>query len=87
VPLNVCARRALAIPEMWVRGRLPWRFGRRTPDVLGFLERRGDIVQVGDGRYYLAAALRELVDTLRGRMQAGRAYAPAEIREMLGSSR
>jgi selenocysteine-specific elongation factor len=31
--------------------------------------------------------LDELVDTLRGRMEAGKAYAPAELRDMLGSSR
>jgi selenocysteine-specific elongation factor len=63
------------------------RFGPRTPDVLRFLERRGDVVEVADGRYYAADALRELVDTLRQRMEAGRAYAPSELRDMLGSSR
>jgi selenocysteine-specific elongation factor len=66
---------------------LATRFGPRAPEVLRFLERRGDVVQIADGRYYLADALRELVDTLRGRMEAGKAYAPAEIRDMLGSSR
>jgi len=63
------------------------RFGPRTPDLLRFLERRGDVVQIADGRFYLSDALRELVDALRGGMQAGRAYAPAEIRDILGSSR
>jgi selenocysteine-specific elongation factor len=66
---------------------LATRFGPRTAVVLRFLERRGDVVQIADGRYYLSDALRELVDTLRGRMQAGRAYGPSEIRDMLGSSR
>jgi selenocysteine-specific elongation factor len=66
---------------------LATRFGPRVGDVLRFLERRGDVVQIADGRYYLSDALRELVDTLRGRMEAGRAYGPAEIRDMLGSSR
>jgi selenocysteine-specific elongation factor len=66
---------------------LATRFGPRATEVLRFLERRGDVVQVADGRYYLRSALDELVDTLRGRMEAGKAYAPAEIRDMLGSSR
>jgi selenocysteine-specific elongation factor len=63
------------------------RFGPRAPDVLRFLERRGDVVQIADGRYYVSEAVRELVDTLRGRMEPGKAYGPAEIRDMLGSSR
>jgi selenocysteine-specific elongation factor len=66
---------------------LAMRFGPRAPDVLRFLERRGDVVQVADGRYYHGDAVRELVDTLRDRMEAGKAYGPAEIRDMLGSSR
>jgi selenocysteine-specific elongation factor len=66
---------------------LTTRFGPRAPDVLRFLERRGDVVQIADGRYYIGDAVRELVDTLRVRMQAGKAYGPAEIRDMLGSSR
>jgi selenocysteine-specific elongation factor len=66
---------------------LATRFGPRATEVLRFLERRGDVVQIADGRYYLRSALDELVDTLRGRMVAGKAYAPAEIRDMLGSSR
>jgi selenocysteine-specific elongation factor len=66
---------------------LATRFGPRAPDVLRFLERRGDVVQIADGRYYLGDAVRELVDTLHDRMEAGKAYGPAEIRDMLGSSR
>jgi selenocysteine-specific elongation factor len=66
---------------------LTTRFGPRVGEVLRFLERRGDVVQIADGRYYLSEALRELVETLRGRMEAGRTYGPAEIRDMLGSSR
>jgi selenocysteine-specific elongation factor len=66
---------------------LTTRFGPRAPDVLRFLERRGDVVQIADGRYYLSDAVRELVDMLRGRMETGKAYGPAEIRDMLGSSR
>jgi selenocysteine-specific elongation factor len=66
---------------------LATRFGPRAPDLLRFLERRGDVVQIADGRYYLGDAVRELVDTLRDRMEAGKAYGPAEIRDMLGSSR
>jgi selenocysteine-specific elongation factor len=68
-------------------GELAARLGPRVPELLRFLERRGDVVQIAEGRYYLADALRELVETLRGRMEAGRAYGPAEIRDMLGSSR
>jgi selenocysteine-specific elongation factor len=63
------------------------RFGDRAADLLRFLERRGDVVQIAEGRYYVRAALDELVDALRGRMHAGKAYAPAELRDILGSSR
>jgi selenocysteine-specific elongation factor len=63
------------------------RIGPRAADVLRFLERRGDVVQIADGRYYYGDAVRELVGTLRYRMEAGKAYGPAEIRDMLGSSR
>jgi selenocysteine-specific elongation factor len=63
------------------------KLGPRVADILRFLERRGDVVQIADGRYYVADAVRELVDMLRGRMEPGRAYGPAEIRDMLGSSR
>ena len=66
---------------------LATRFGERASDVLRFLERRGDVVQIADGRYYVRAALDELLDALRGGMEAGKAYAPAELRDLLGSSR
>ena len=68
-------------------GELVARVGARAPELLRFLERRGEVVQIADGRFYLRAAVDELLDTLRGRMEAGKAYAPAELRDILGSSR
>ena len=51
------------------------------------LEREGTIVAVEPDRYYDAAVLERLIDSLRERMVPGREYGPAELRELLGVSR
>lgn len=61
--------------------------GEAIPALLRMLEREGAVVRVDEGRYYDAAVLEELLVALRGGMEAGRVYAPAELREMLGVSR
>jgi selenocysteine-specific elongation factor len=55
--------------------------------LLRFLERRGDVVQTEEGRYYTAANLARLVDRLRDVMTTNAAATPAELRDSLGLSR
>lgn len=55
--------------------------------LLRFLERRGDVVQTEEGRYYTADNLRLLVDRLRQVLTTNIAATPAEIRDSLGVSR
>ena len=55
--------------------------------VARFLAREGDLVAVEPNRYYAAASVDALVGRLRQGMQAGEAYGPAELRELLGFSR
>jgi len=55
--------------------------------VLRFLERRGDVVQVEQDRYYATACLSQLIDRLRAIMAGGAELGPSELREKLGISR
>jgi selenocysteine-specific elongation factor len=55
--------------------------------LLRFLERRGDVVQTEEGRYYTVDNLRLLVDRLRQVMTTNVSATPAEIRDSLGVSR
>jgi selenocysteine-specific elongation factor len=63
------------------------RFGADAPALLRLLERGGDVVQVEGDRYYARAVVDEMLAALRGGMQWGREYGPAELREFLGFSR
>ena len=51
------------------------------------LERERKVVQVEPDRYYAVAIVEELVRRLRDGMEPGRAYTPAALREVLGTSR
>ena len=51
------------------------------------LEREGKVVQVEGDRFYAAAVVEGLVGRLRSGMTPGREYGPAELRELLGTSR
>jgi selenocysteine-specific elongation factor len=62
-------------------------YGESVPALLRVMERQGEVVAVEEGRYYAEPALAELVSQLRGRMERGREYAPADLRDMLGVSR
>jgi len=62
-------------------------FGRDLGPVLKFLERRGDVVQVEQNRYYAAANLKEIIARLRAIMGNGAEVGPSELREKLGLSR
>jgi selenocysteine-specific elongation factor len=63
------------------------RHGPQVANVLRFLERTGEVVQVEQGRYYTKTALDAVLAKLRSVMPEDRDYAPAEIREALGTSR
>ena len=55
--------------------------------VLRFLERRGDVVQVEQDRYYATRCLNQVIDRLRAIMSGGAELGPSELREKLGLSR
>ena len=63
------------------------RYGPETESFLRFLERLGRVTQVEQGRYYDSHELELLLGRLRAGMERGREYSPAELREILGSSR
>ena len=63
------------------------RNGNDPLPLLRILERERLVVQVETDRFYWADTLNELVDRLRRGMEPGRVYGPAELREMIGTSR
>jgi selenocysteine-specific elongation factor len=63
------------------------RLGAQLANVMRFLERTGDVVQVEPGRFYTKASLQAVLDRLRSLMPEQREYTPAELREALGTSR
>jgi selenocysteine-specific elongation factor len=67
-----------------LRGELD---GNDPVPLLRNLEREGRVVQVEADRFYAAPAVQELVGRLRRGMEPGREYGPAELRELLGTSR
>lgn len=63
------------------------RHGPQLANVMRFLERTGEVVQVEQGRYYTRATLQGVLDRLQAVMAEPREYPPTEIREALGTSR
>ncbi|MDQ3242629.1 MAG: SelB C-terminal domain-containing protein, partial [Gemmatimonadota bacterium] len=63
------------------------RFGGRTPALLRKLEREGVLERVGDERYYSRSTVVSMVGKLRSKVEPGRLYSPAELKEFLGVSR
>jgi selenocysteine-specific elongation factor len=63
------------------------RYGSSVPALLHFLERQGRIVQVETDRYYDRSAVDALIAKLRGGLEPGRVYVPAQLRDLLGFSR
>jgi selenocysteine-specific elongation factor len=61
--------------------------GQDPGPVLRFLERRGDVVQVEQTRYYAADSLKLVIDRLRTAMSGGAEVGPSELREKLALSR
>jgi len=66
---------------------LSGEIGGDLASVLRFLERRGDVVQVEQNRYYATRNLKEVIDRLRMVMAGGAELGPSELREKLGLSR
>jgi len=66
---------------------LSGELSRDVTPVLRFLERRGDVVQVEQNRYYASPALKQLIDRLRMTMAGGAELSPSELREAIGLSR
>jgi selenocysteine-specific elongation factor len=63
------------------------RHGSRTGQLLRWMERQGSVERVSDDRYYGRDAVQVMVKALRTNMQHGRAYSPAELKDVLGVSR
>jgi len=63
------------------------RYGGSVPVLLRYLERQGRIVQVEADRYYSREALDAMIARLKGALVPGQVYAPAQLRDVLGSSR
>jgi selenocysteine-specific elongation factor len=68
-------------------GELVAKFGGKTVALLRKLERDGDLERVSDDRYYSSEAVKTILGTMRSRLEGGRIYSPAELREVLGVSR
>lgn len=62
-------------------------FGEDVGPILRFLERRSEVTQVEQDRYYASGQLRLLVDRLHDAMPVGKELSPSELRETLGLSR
>lgn len=63
------------------------REGNDPVPLLRILERERFVVQVEADRYYAADTLGQLIERLRQGMEPGRVYGPAELREIIGTSR
>jgi selenocysteine-specific elongation factor len=61
--------------------------GPSSVALLRLLEREEVIIPVESDRYYSKEAVSGLVERLRGSMQRGREYSPAELRDAIGLSR
>ncbi|MFL5481103.1 MAG: selenocysteine-specific translation elongation factor [Gemmatimonadaceae bacterium] len=63
------------------------RYGSSVPALLRMLERQGRVVQVERDRYYDRIALDAMIAQLKETLKPGEVYAPAQLRDVLGSSR
>lgn len=84
---RILATLAAAGVEPPTSAELAASLGTAVEGLLRFLERRGDVVQTEEGRYYTVDNLKQLVERLRGVMTTNAAATPAEIRDGLGLSR
>lgn len=63
------------------------RGGNDPTPLLRILERERFVVAVEGDRFYSTESVRDLVERLHRKMEPGRAYGPAELREIVGTSR
>ena len=63
------------------------KFGGKTVALVRKLERDGQLERVSDDRYYSSEEVARIVGGMRSRLEVGRIYTPAELREVLGVSR
>ena len=63
------------------------KFGGKTEALLRKLEREGKLERVSDDRYYSSEVVAQLIKEMRSKLETGRIYGPAELREVLGVSR
>lgn len=68
-------------------GELSAKFGGSAPAMLRRLEREGQLERVSDDRFYSRDAVAGMIEKMRATLEAGRIYAPAELRDVLGVSR
>lgn len=66
---------------------LAGKFGGTVQAMLSRLEREGELERVSDDRYYSVGAVAGMIRAMRARLEPGRVYSPAELREVLGVSR
>ncbi|MEP6508520.1 MAG: selenocysteine-specific translation elongation factor [Gemmatimonadales bacterium] len=66
---------------------LELKFGGKTAALVRKLERDGQLERVSDDRYYSSEEVARIVAGMRSRLEVGRVYSPAELREVLGVSR
>jgi len=66
---------------------LEMKFGGKTVALVRKLERDGQLERVSDDRYYSSEEVGRIVAEMRSKLEVGRIYTPAELREVLGVSR
>jgi len=66
---------------------LETKFGGKARALVRKLERDGHLERVSDDRYYSSREVARIVEGMRSRLEVGRIYSPAELREVLGVSR
>ena len=68
-------------------GELVSRYGNSVPALLRHLERQGRIIQVESDRFYDRSALDAMIVRLKKNLEPGKVYVPAQLRDVLGTSR
>lgn len=68
-------------------GELESRLGGNVRALSRKLEREGRLERVSDDRYYSSEAVAQIVAGMRAKLEVGRIYNPAELKEVLGVSR
>jgi selenocysteine-specific elongation factor SelB len=75
------------LASLWATPFSPPTEGAPSADVLDYLEARGEVVHVGAGIVFAAAAYEQMVARIRERLQSDGPLTLAEVRDMFGTSR